>query len=141
MSLEQNLSTALTLITAYNDRNLDPWRSLLHEEFTADYPGAPGLSADRASDYHQAYIDAFPDVHMDIVTTVAEGDRVAAQWTATGSHTAPLDTLSGGAIMPTGKSVTLDGVVVTALREGRIVHEASFWDQVALLSQLGLIPA
>ena len=41
----------------------------------------------------------------------------------------------------TGRRGMVSGVFIVEVDDGRIVSEHSYWDQIALLTQLGLMPA
>ena len=64
---------------------------------------------------------------------------MAAEARFTATHTGPLAS-PGGDIPPTGKPVALDYVEGTRFADGRIASEHVYFDQVAFLSQLGLLP-
>jgi len=55
-----NDSIATSLIDAFNVRNLELWTNRLAPGFAANYPGAPGLNAEQARAYNQAFLTAFP---------------------------------------------------------------------------------
>ena len=78
---------------------------------------------------------AFPDWHSTPEEMIAEGDRLAERWTGRGTHQGAL---FGAA--PTGKIVTLPGVVFYRIRDGKIAEFRGYFDQYSLLQQLGLIP-
>jgi hypothetical protein len=46
-----------------------------------------------------------------------------------------------GTIPPTGRQGSLSGIYSAEVKDGRIARESTRWDQVAMLSQLGLMPA
>jgi steroid delta-isomerase-like uncharacterized protein len=74
----------------------------------------------------------FPDLHVEVEDVVAEGDRVAARWTATGTHSAELAGLPA-----TGRAVRWGGIDFYRLVDGKV---AEWWrndDFVWLLQQLG----
>jgi steroid delta-isomerase-like uncharacterized protein len=74
----------------------------------------------------------FPDLQVVLNDVVAEGDRVAARWTATGTHSAEFAGLPA-----TGRAVTWGGIDIYRLVDGKI---AEWWrndDFVWLLQQLG----
>jgi predicted ester cyclase len=76
----------------------------------------------------------FPDWHTDLHLLVAEGDIVVEQFTATGTHT-------GAPIMgvgPSGQTVTLPGINIFRLRDGRIVERWGRLDDLGFRRQLGL---
>jgi predicted ester cyclase len=77
---------------------------------------------------------SFPDVHMEIVELIAEGDKVVGRFTCSATH---LGEWLGHP--PTGRRFErVDEVIIFRLREGRIVHAWSLEDTLARLEQLGL---
>jgi steroid delta-isomerase-like uncharacterized protein len=83
----------------------------------------------------QMYRTAFPDLRMTIDDQVAEGDRVATRWTCRGTHKGELM-----GIAPTNKTVTVTGLVITRLANGKIVEESEIYDALGMLKQIGAIP-
>jgi predicted ester cyclase len=88
----------------------------------------------------QGYLNAFPDAHLEVTLLIAQGNYVVAHWTGTGTHTVPLRTPTGGSIPPTGKTMMLKACDTFELKGGKISHSWWFYDRVALLGQLGLLP-
>jgi ketosteroid isomerase-like protein len=82
----------------------------------------------RAMPDAQAVID---HVHEAVDTVIIEGRFV-------GTHSGPLATPDGD-VEPTGASVELHFVDVSRVLDGRVVSYHTYYDQLALLSQLGLI--
>ena len=77
---------------------------------------------------------SFPDVHMEIVELVAEGDKVVGRFTCSATH---LGAWLGHA--PTGRRFErVDEVSIFRLRDGRIVHAWTLEDTRSRLEQLGL---
>jgi steroid delta-isomerase-like uncharacterized protein len=77
-----------------------------------------------------------PDLKITIDATVANGDWVATRWTGSGTHTGALM-----GIPATGKSVTVTGIDICRVADGRIVE---YWQELGMLSmlqQVGAIPA
>ena len=75
---------------------------------------------------------AFPDMRFSVEEQLVQGDRVAFRWHAAGTHTAPL-----GAAPPTGKSVSIDGLIVDRVEDGKVRERWEQWDQSLMLQQLG----
>jgi steroid delta-isomerase-like uncharacterized protein len=82
------------------------------------------------------YRTAYPDTHFTINDQIAEGDKVATRWTAIGTH---LGDLMG--IAPTGKRVTVTGMTINRIENGKIVETWNNFDALGQLQQLGVIPA
>jgi predicted ester cyclase len=77
---------------------------------------------------------SFPDVHMEIVELIAEGDKVVGRFTCSATQ---LGAWLGQA--PTGRRFErVHEVWILRFREGRIVHVWSLEDTLSRLRQLGL---
>jgi steroid delta-isomerase-like uncharacterized protein len=81
------------------------------------------------------YRAAFPDIRFTVDEQVAEGKTVMTRWTAHGTHKGEL-----AGIPPTDESVSISGVTVDRVVDGKIVTSWSLSDQFGLLQQLGVIP-
>jgi steroid delta-isomerase-like uncharacterized protein len=104
------------------------------------HPGTPGSVPDTVGiDELQAafgrFHDAFPDLHIGVDDLISAGDRVAARWTATGTH---LGGLAG--IPATGRRVRWGGIDLYRLADGMIVEWWRNDDFAELLRQLGRDP-
>jgi steroid delta-isomerase-like uncharacterized protein len=81
----------------------------------------------------RAFRTAFPDLTFDIELLIAEGDYVAARWTASGTHTGPW-----GNVEPTGRSVTFSGVNIFRFEDGQVAEIWNHRDDLGLQEQLGM---
>ena len=109
---------------------------IIHPDFF-DHTNPPGMQ--RGLDGHKAIValfrTAFPDQWWRIEDLIAEGDKVVARTTMTGTH---LGDFFG--IPPTGRSVTLTGVHIMRVADGKIVEHWGSNDDLNLMRQLGVIP-
>ncbi|MGI8949670.1 MAG: ester cyclase [Ornithinimicrobium sp.] len=104
------------------------------------HPGTPGAAPDTEGleELRVAFgrfHAAFPDLHIALDDVIAAGDRVAARWTATGTHRGDL-----AGIPATGRAVRWGGIDVYRLDDGMIVEWWRNDDFVGLLHQLGSDP-
>jgi predicted ester cyclase len=77
---------------------------------------------------------SFPDVHIEIVELIAEGEKVVARFTCSATH---LGDWLGQA--PTGRRFErVDEVWILRFRDCKIVHVWSLEDTLDRLRQLGL---
>jgi steroid delta-isomerase-like uncharacterized protein len=111
------------------------------EMFTSDYvyrsPGSPEFRGpDGFKQLVTMYRSAFPDLHLNLDELVAEGDTVVSRWTGGGTHRGELM-----GIPPTGKQVTVMGVVISRFSGGKAVEDWELLDTFGMLQQLGAIPA
>jgi predicted ester cyclase len=80
------------------------------------------------------FLASFPDVRMEVVDLIAEGDKVVGRFTCSATH---LGEWLGHA--PTGRRFeAIDEVYLFRIREGRIVHAWGLEDTLGRLRQLGL---
>jgi len=77
-----------------------------------------------------------PDVHFTVDDIIAEGDKVAARWTSTGTHKGELM-----GIPSTGKKVMVTGIVINHFADGKIVDDWESYDILGMMQQLGVIPS
>lgn len=93
----------------------------------------PELAA-RARRWITPFRDSFPDVHMEIVDLIAEGDKVVGRFTCSATH---LGHWRGHA--PSGRRFeNVDEVYFFSLHDGRIANAWGLEDTLSRLKQLGL---
>ena len=139
MSSEENKEIALSLLEALNARDLSLWSQHLAEDYIAEHPGV-SVPLDKTSSkgYQQRFVTALPDIHLEVLHVLAEGHHVLIHLMASGTHAERLATLTGETIPPTRRRVRVSGALLTEVRDGKIVREWTYWDQLSLLAQLGI---
>ena len=83
-----------------------------------------------------AYFAAFPDLQETQEEVLAEGDRVAARVTWRATHRGELM-----GIAPTGNRVTITGIAIARVTDGKIREIWEVSDALGLMRQLGVVPA
>ena len=78
---------------------------------------------------------AFPDTQVTVDFQVAEDDLVVTRWRFEGTHTGP------GYGEPTGRHVSVSGIHVHRVVDGRIVEIWAHPNNLSFMQQLGMIPA
>jgi steroid delta-isomerase-like uncharacterized protein len=102
-----------------------------------DHNPLPGLPPNRDG-FKQSFIifrSVFPDLKYTIEDMIAEGDKVVIRWIATGTQKGELF-----GIPPTGKHITVAGVDIFRLANGKLVELWLSWDQLGMMQQIGVIP-
>ena len=66
----------------------------------------------------------------------AEGDMVAARWSAAGTHRGEFN-----GIPPTGRCANVSGMTIFRFEHGKLAEEWQIGDNLGLLQQLGVLPA
>jgi predicted ester cyclase len=82
------------------------------------------------------YKAAFPNTHMHIEEQIAEGDRIVTRWSAHGTHKGEL---MGNP--PTNKEMTVTGIDIDRIEDGKITETWGEFDQMGMMVQLGIVPA
>jgi steroid delta-isomerase-like uncharacterized protein len=75
---------------------------------------------------------AFPDFSCSFDEIFVDGDTFTVQWTVTGTQTGPFQDLP-----PTGRAIKVSGVGVGRAADGKVVEEWNYWNELALMEQLG----
>ncbi len=142
MSEQENIKIAQSFFHSFNAHDLDAIDQSRANDFKDEYAvGAVGpMNKEQTRMYEANFMTAFPDIHFEVTLSVAQGDYVVMHWIATGTHTGPLGTPSGGTIEPTGKQATVPGSTTTEIKNARQTRSWTFWDMAGLLGQLGLLP-
>ena len=85
-------------------------------------------------------LTAFPDAKYVVESFFGDGDLFADEWTFTGTNNGPLRLPDGSELPPTGKPVEMKGMEYVEVRDGKIVVDNLYYDFMAAVAQLGLIP-
>ena len=91
-------------------------------------------------EYFRRFVVALPDFTWESVAEYESGDTGIDEGYVVGTNTGPLPTPDGGTIPATGKRVRVRGVDIATVKDGEIVTHNFYFDQVDLLTQLGLAP-
>jgi len=79
-----------------------------------------------------------PDLQMTPVSRTIGDDQLVEELVLNFTHSIEIDWMLPG-VAPTGRHVEVALVVVVRFRDGKLAHEHIYWDQAAVLAQLGLI--
>lgn len=94
------------------------------------------VGIDSARAYYANYITGFSNIIFTIKDVFGQGDKIVKHWNFSGTHTGVFF-----GIPATGKKVSLDGVTLVRMSNGKIAEERDFFDNLDFLTQLGLMPA
>jgi predicted ester cyclase len=134
--LESVRELGLIYIEALNAGDLDPWYEVLADDYQAFYPSGAGLDKDAARASDEALLAAFPGFQTEIHESSVSSDCrfVTFHWTSSGEFTGTM-----GDVEPTGLPATVPGITIVEVADGQIVSERVSYDQLALLTQIGVI--
>jgi predicted ester cyclase len=138
-SPEESRRLALEFVEkAFNEHDLEYIRSALDDGFVDHSPG-PGEAGDKASAlaWFERSFQTMPDMHAEVLRTVATGDRVAIHGVYSGTDV-------GGfmpGMAPTNKRVSMESIDVMQLGpDGRHVAHWGIQDVMTAMAQLGMLP-
>lgn len=138
MSTENNKALVRRFFDEFNKKNVGVADQICANNYVLDFPGGPGTAHGPAELKQKMtdFIASFPDLQYAIDDLLAEGDRAVARWTMRATHKGNL-----GPFPASGKAVTLTGISLLRLADGKIVEDKVRADMVGLLQQIGVIPA
>jgi predicted ester cyclase len=108
-------------------------------EMTA--PGDIKLKGPQAiKEYNQNFVTAFPDARVEQKNIFAQGNHVIVEGVFTGTHNGTLKTPIGD-VPATGRKVKGEFVQIFEVDRGLVKKAHLMYDQVQLMTQLGMAPA
>jgi steroid delta-isomerase-like uncharacterized protein len=126
-------------VDAFNARDLETLRELYRSDATVTNPDSPTpMSVDEMISGFNASLSSFPDARVALGSVVSDGDTVAFEMTWTGTHEGPLMMPDGFDLPATGRTVSFSVAVMLETSEGLIVRERQYYDNLAILDQLGV---
>jgi len=93
----------------------------------------PGPVAFRG--FWKRFLNAFPDLRIEIDDVITQGDKTALRFHFTGTHRG-----ADLGLTPTGKQVNVTGMSIIRWRDGQIVDGWNEFDVMSLMQQLGAAP-
>ena len=88
-----------------------------------------------AKEFFGAFLTGFSDINFVVDEIFGVGDRVVKRWTFNATHTGEF-----AGIPATGNKISLKGVSVSRIVDGKITEELDYMDDLGFLQQLGVIP-
>jgi steroid delta-isomerase-like uncharacterized protein len=127
-------------VERYNAGELDTVMTLYAED--AVQRMADGMFQGRSEirDRLARDLETCPDATYKVDSFFEDGDAFADEWTFTGTQNGPFALPDGTVVPPTGKRLEVHGMELVIVRDGKIVVDNLYWDNLAVAAQLGLIP-
>jgi steroid delta-isomerase-like uncharacterized protein len=104
----------------------------LNDPLASDAQIGPRLYKQRVGEFTRS----FPDSRFTIEDLIAEKGKVVASWTFSGTHKGEFRDIPA-----TGKKVSVEGITIHHITNGKILDSYARWDALGLMRQLGDVPS
>lgn len=137
MSTEENKAIISRMTEEfYNEGNIESADHFFADTYMHHDPASPQVrDRNGLKEVVRAFRTGCPDLHITSDQLLAEGDMVTKRWTYHATHTGDLSGMP-----PTGKHITMSGLELFRLADGKIVEAWVAYDNLSLMQQLGVIP-
>jgi len=137
---QQNMAVIRGTHAALASGDLEGFKAVISPSYVRHCQAMPPelqelRGTDEFFEFIEGFLVAVPEYEDTITQMIADGDKVAYVSTITGVMTGPM-----GGFPATGKEFTLDNIIIQRLENGKVAETWVSWDNVAFLSQLGLMP-
>ena len=122
----------------WNQRKFEVINEIISPSHALQAPNVAGSAVGPDAYKRQVlrFLEGYPDLHWTIEDTIAEEDKVVACWTISGTQRGEYL-----GIPPTNKKVSVDGITIHHIANGKIMDSYSNWDALGMMQQLGVVPA
>jgi len=134
--LNANKDLVRAFIAAWNDRDFNRFDALMADTAVL-HVGGTAVPCDPAGTraIAQEWTTAFPDWRFELLSLVAEGDRVVAHMPYSGTFTKPIL-----GVAPTGRFARVDEMVIFRIAGGKVAEAWEVYDECGMWRQLGAPP-
>jgi predicted ester cyclase len=138
--MERYRSLLERYVERYNAGDLDGVMDLYAEDSSQLMPDGTFEGRSVIRDRLAKELAAFSDLAHRYVSYVEQGDEFADEWVFVGTHTGPIVLPDGTEVPPTGRRLEVRGMELVRVRDGKIVLDNLYYDNLAVAAQLGLLP-
>ncbi|GAC1636055.1 MAG: hypothetical protein NVS9B14_14190 [Candidatus Acidiferrum sp.] len=80
------------------------------------------------------FMRAFSHLKFEVQEMLCEKDKVVASWMITGVHSGEYNGMA-----PTNKKITVEGISIHQIADGKIMDTYSVWDTLGLMKKVGAV--
>jgi steroid delta-isomerase-like uncharacterized protein len=137
MGVEENKALLRRWHDEMNRHNASACDAFLADDYSEQNNMAPvPLDKGGAKALLEALFAAIPDMHRDVVEQIGEGDQVVERLRYSGTQKGEMF-----GIPATGRKAEFDAVMISRVRDGKIVEIRALLDALSFMRQLGVIPS
>ncbi len=103
-----------------------------------DHEEVPGIDNNGPEGFKRTvgfFRSAFPDLKMEVIDLIAEGDKTVAHFHIKGTNNGPFMGMPA-----TGKPVDITGADIFKFEGGKVVDHWGFYQEAKMMHQLGMMP-
>jgi steroid delta-isomerase-like uncharacterized protein len=138
---QENIDVARALHEAFAAKNQQVAASLVADDF--EWKIVPMNLALRGKEGFrqgfESFATAFPDSRLHYKQVIDNGDQVVVEYDLIGTHNGALMTPQG-AVPPTGRPISVPGIEVFRIRNGKVAALHTYFDNGTLMAQIGALP-
>lgn len=122
----------------WNQRKIDTIQEILSPSHALHDANSSGSSVgpDAYKRQYFSFISAFPDLRFTIEDIIGEDDKIVVCWSVSGTHKGEFM-----GVAATNKKISVDGITINHVANGKIMDSYISWDALGLLRQIGAVPA
>ncbi len=138
VDLEPNKDLVRLFTSALNAADWVGLDSIISPDFQRHSQATPGAEVRSAAEFRalqEEFLKGVPDQRVELGMLLAEGDLVTARAVYRGTQTGQM-----GPFPPTGKAFESTFIAIFRIQDRRIAELWVEWDNMAILTQLGLLP-
>jgi len=118
-----------------NNRNLDYFNEdNFDKNITLIMAPENVVGIEAAKAFYSNYLTGFSDIEFTVKNVFGQGENILKHWNFKGTHSGDFF-----GIPATGNKVDIDGTTLVIMKNGKIAQEQDFLDNMAFMSQLGLV--
>lgn len=132
----ENRLAARRWVDAFNARDAEGEanaRAVGYVGYAPESLKLPALDSDAWVAFLEAFLEGFPDLHLEVLATVADEKMNAQRILFSGTHTGFFRGLP-----PTGRKVSFSGLEMSRMLEGKAAEHWFQMDTLTMFEQLGL---
>jgi steroid delta-isomerase-like uncharacterized protein len=99
-----------------------------------DESGADLHGPEAFRSFHRRILDTFSDIHFTLHEVIESGPMAAARWSARLTHDG-----EGLGVPATGQPLSLTGMAMIRVEDGRVVESWDEWDRMRLAMACGMV--
>ncbi len=127
-------------IDAVNTHDIPRIMETLHDEYEYQFNDQFLKGKDEVKSAWETYLKAIPDLHLEPLLVISDGDYVGVRFRVTGTNNGPLKSLQSGSssipIPHAARSIDYNEGEFFRIKDGKIINLWNYWDTAVNLKQI-----